>query len=244
MLNPDIELDRLRSNLGNWGWSPSEVDSIIEVAAEDINNIIVEAVSNATSEAITHAETIGAQDFIDDIDVIQQGSIYLVSTKSGNTDFSILRTENLPNLLKNAKTAVDGSRYKVIPMRDKKPRMGVSTFQSMSQQDRDVQAARSAITEKAQANRSAKATAMADQFRQNLARTISVRRKDPAQSMGEPTFRTASSKQDPSKDWVIPEIDRDMTQYLLDLNDRIKDTVQAAVSTTISFYEQEYGKHQ
>lgn len=240
MINPDTELDRLRWNLSGKAWTETEIDEIIGLVSEDINNVILDAVSNATSQAITHAEAIGAQDFIDDIDVIQEGSLYVITTKSGITDFTVQRVENLPNLLKNGKDMKGGGKYKVIPIREKRSRMGTSTFESMAQQDRDKQSARTALADDASSNRSARATTMAQQFRQNLAKTIESRKKALPQEVGTPQFRTATSNQDPKKDWVIPEIDRDMTQYLIDLNDRIRDTVQESVTTIISFYQQEY----
>jgi predicted RNA binding protein with dsRBD fold (UPF0201 family) len=240
MLNPDFELDRLRWSLEGKGWLPDEVDRIVDLAAEEINNIILDVVSNASATAISHAEIIGAQEFVFDIDIAQEGFLYFIKTKSGKTDYSIPRTENLPNLLKNGKPTKDGGKYKVIPLRDKKPKVGLSSFETMQNQQRIQDAARTVLIENNKDNRSARANQMADQFRQELARTVSARQKH-AEAVGAVSFRTASSKQDPKSQWVIPEIDRDMTQYLLDLNDRIKDTVEDAVTVIINSYQQEYG---
>lgn len=240
MINPDLELDRLRWNLQNKNWEPQEIDSIVDMAAEEINNTILDVVSNASATAISHAEMIGAQDFIFDVDIVQEGSMYFIRTKSGKTDFSIPRTENLPNLLKNGKPTKDGGKYKIIPMREKKPKIGLSSFDTMAEQQRQIDAARGAIIENNRNNRSARANAMADQFRQGLAKNIAARQKVHAEETGPVQFRTASSKQDPTTQWVIPEIDRDMTQYLVDLNDRIKEVVTESVLTIIKFYETEY----
>lgn len=241
MINPDLELDRLRWNLQSKEWMPHEVDQIVDLAAEEINNIILDVVSNASATAISHAEIIGAQDFIMDVDIAQEGFMYVIKTRSGKTDFSIPRTENLPNLLKNGKPTKDGGRYKIIPIREKKIKVGLSSFEVMYEQQRQVDSARGALIENNRNNRSARANMMADQFKQGLARTISGKRFEKAEEMGPVSFRTASSKQDKTTQWVIPEIDRDMTQYLLDLNDRIKETVESAVITIIASYEQEYG---
>lgn len=241
MLNPDFELDRLRWNLQGKGWLPDEVDRIVDLASEEINNIILDVISNASATAISHAEIIGAQEFIFDIDIVQEGFLYFVKTKSGKTDYSIQRVENLPNLLKNGKPTKDGGKYKVIPIRDKKPKIGLSSFETMQDQQRISDAARTSLIENNRDNRSARANQMADQFRQGLARTVSARQKQHAEAVGPVSFRTASSKQDSKSQWVIPEIDRDMTQYLLDLNDRIKETVETSVMTIIGSYEQEYG---
>jgi hypothetical protein len=240
VINPDFELDRLRWNLSNKNWEPQEIDSIVDMAAEEINNTILDVVSNASATAISHAETIGAQDFIFDVDIVQEGAMYFIRTRSGKTDFSIPRTENLPNLLKNGKPMKDGGKYKIIPMREKKPKVALSSFEVMSEQQRQVDAARGVIIENNRNNRSARANAMADQFRQGLAKNTASRQKQHAEETGPVMFRTATSNQDPTTQWVIPEIDRDMTQYLVDLNDRIKEVVTESVLTIIQFYETEY----
>ena len=241
MLNPDLELDRLRWNLQDKGWLPDEVDKIVDLASEEINNIILDVISNASATAISHAEIIGAQEFLHDIDVVQEGFLYFIGTKSGKTNYSIERVENLPNLLKNGKPTKDGGKYKVIPLRERNLKVGLSSFETMQEQQRMSSAARAAMIESNRDNRSARANQMADHFKQSLARTVNARQRQKAQETGPTIFRTASSKQDQKSQWVIPEIDRDMTQYILDLNDRIKDTVESAVMTIIKSYEQEYG---
>lgn len=241
MINPDFELNRLRWSLHNKQWLPEEVDQIIDTATQEIDNIILDVISNASADAISYAETIGAEEFIADIDIVQEGSLYFVRTRSGKTDYSIPRIENLPNLLRNGKMSKDGSIYKVIPMRDKVAKNLTSSFQMQLQQQSQIDAARDTIVEANKNNRSIRANTMADQFRQNLAKTIGSRKKDDVRGPVS-SFRTVSSKQDPKSDWVIPEKERDMTQYLLELNDRIKDSVEGAVITIINFYQQEYGQ--
>jgi hypothetical protein len=241
MLNPDFELDRLRWSLQNKGWESDEIDQVVDLASEEINNVILDVISNASATAIDHAEIIGAQEFLQDIDIQQEGFMYFIKTKSGKTDYSIQRTENLPNLLKNGKPTKDGGKYKIIPMREHKPVIGRSSFETVMNQQRIIDASRAALLDSNKDSRSARANQMADQFRQGLARTVGARQKEHAKEVGPPSFRTASSNQDPRSQWVIPEIDRDMTQYLLDLNDRIKDTVESSITTIITFYQQEYG---
>lgn len=235
-MNPDLEIERLRWTLSDRGWEPSETDTICDMASNDINNIILDVISNATSTAITHAESIGALSFINDIDIIQEGWIYIISTKSGNMDYSVSGRKNLPNLLKNAKTAKDGSRYKVIPIKDKK--IGTSSFDVAREMQRDVDAARAELMQ-SKDGRSARASSMIESFRKNIGKS-SINLSE-ANSIGITTgFRTASSKQDADSQWVVPDIDRDMTTYIANLNNNIRSTIYDAVSTIIESYEEEY----
>lgn len=240
MLSPDLEINRLRWNLSNKGWQSQELDAICDQAAADINTIILDVVSGATAEAIEYAEAIGADDFIDDLDIVESGSIFQIRTRSGKTDYSRSRKEMLQHLLKNAKTAQDGSKYKVIPMRDKqKFDIGTSMFDTMKKVDAAQQEAKTAIVDNNQNNRSARANQMAYQFRQSMKRSMLDDNKKV--NDGPVTgFRTASSKQNADTQWVIPEKDVDMTQFLAELNNRIEDTIEQSVVFIIKSYEEEY----
>ena len=242
MINPDFELERLRWNLQNRDLTQYEIDTVCRQASEDVNAIILDIISNAASEAVSHAESIEAWDFISDMDVGQDGWVYVVKTKSGLTDYSIDAVHNLPNLLKNAKTAADGSKYKVIPMKEKSNKrvIGTSSADVMAAQTDAANAARQSLRDR-QGDRSARANVMAENFRQQIAQRMQARKEDDKRTEGPTTgFRTATSKQDAASQWVIPEKNRDMTQYLLDLNDRIKSTVEDSVMQIINSYQQEY----
>lgn len=241
MLNPDLEINRLRWTLSNRGWEALELDQICDQAAADINNLILDVVSSATAEAVSYAEAIGATEFIDDLDIVESGNIFQIRTRSGRTDFTRERKEMLPHLLKNGETAADGSRYKVIPIHEKqKFDIGSSMFETMKKLDASQQAARAALVDNARNNRSARATQMADQFRQSMRQTMVSKNKkvDDGPVTG---FVTASSKQNPETQWVIPEKDADMTQFLSDLNNRISDSIEQSLILILKSYEEEYG---
>jgi hypothetical protein len=237
LINPNNELDRLRWDLNSKNYDSAYIDMILESAAQAINESIVDIVTTATAEAVIFAEDIGAEDFISDVDVFEDGYIYKIGTRSGQTDFSIDRVENLPNLLKNAETAKDGTRYKVIPITDKneKPKIGASMFESMKAQQRIQVAKKDAMLAEGR-DRTIRAKSVADSVRQSLNRSMPARAKEGRAT----SFRTATSKQDPSTQWVIPEIDRDMTQYLYDLNHRIDMDIQQAITMILSSYQREY----
>lgn len=236
MLNPDLEINRLRWTLQDRGFNPIDVDVICRSASNEITDSILDIVAGASSEAVSYAESIGATNFFADIDVVPDGYSFAIKTRSGNTDYSIDHRENLANLLKSGKTAPDGSKYKVIPIKDK-PKMGTSTFVNMRDQNKAAQAARQALKDK-QATVSERAHLIANQMRQSMSTTIAERKKQ--DTGGTTHFKTASSKQDASKDWVIPEINRDMTQYLQELNDNIKISINDMIEYTVNRYSQEY----
>jgi hypothetical protein len=236
MLDPYFEINKLRWKLQNRGYSYSDVDTISRQASDDIHAAILDVVSDASAEAVSYAESIGATDFFADIDVVPDGFAFAIKTRSGRTDYSIDRTENLTNLLKNAKTAADGSRYKVIPIKEK-PKMGISSMANMQQQSDAAKIARAKLLESNRANISERASTIADQLRQSMAATIASNRE---RQEGDVKFKTASSKQEAHISWVIPEMDRDMTQYLHQLNDGIKVSIENSVLLIIARYDEEY----
>jgi hypothetical protein len=242
LLNPDFEINRLRFELQGTDLSPHEIGDIISAASNEVNDAIMNAIGDAASEAVSHAELLGAEDFINDMDIVQDGYIYIIGTRSGKTDYTRQKVENLPNLLKNAKIAKDGSKYKVIPIKQKisKPKIGTSSFDVMRDQAQMQAEARATLLEDMRTDRSARADAMADQFRARIASSIRSKKNTPDQQGPTVAFRTASDKQDAHGSWVIPEKDMDMTQFLIDLNEKIRDTIATAVMSIVDQYKQEY----
>ena len=67
MVNPDAELHRLRYTLSNSGWSIGEIDQIVDEASRDVNELILDIVSNAVAQATDYAQDIGAEEFMCDL---------------------------------------------------------------------------------------------------------------------------------------------------------------------------------
>ena len=116
MINPDAEVDRLRHTLMQEGYDLADADLICDAASDDINELMLDIAANAITEATEYAAQIGAEDFIDDIDVIPSGGIFIVTTRSKRTDYSEPERKMLLDLIKNGENAADGSKYKVIPI--------------------------------------------------------------------------------------------------------------------------------
>ena len=117
----------------------------------------------------------------------------------------------LPHLLKNPKIANDGTLYKVIPVG--------------SSSDNKPKISNNIFD--AQKNINAKRIEEAKERRTNRA-------------PGKQEFRTATSKQSPTRDWVIPEKTKDFTEELKSINDRLQDQLEEIIISTIEDYEDNF----
>jgi hypothetical protein len=169
-------------------------------------------------DALSYAAFLKAKEFIDTADVIDLGHSFEIVSTSGKTDFSTDARQMLPSLLKNAKTAKDGSRYQAIPVGGSK-----SSF------DREA-----AI---ASANKAAKELAKNAGRRDisNEARSIYQngmnRPKEPRGGTTE--FRVATSKQNPATQWVYPAQEKDMTEYLNYINQEMNNAIRMFMYSVI-----------
>lgn len=243
MINPDIEIANLRHFLNGRGWLPQEIEDILDLASRDMNEIILDVVSNAVAEATEYAEELGATDFIEDLDVVEIGGGWMITTHSGRTDFSVPERKMLPDLIKDGKVSKDGDRYKVIPVGSKKEiSQPKDLFSTMRQQQVEQREARASLLDKSTDHRSARAQQMASHFRTMVDRRLSdqhVGRKITVPT-GNVEFKTASEKQDVNTQWVAPAIERDMTGFLMDMNKRIDDTIDSSIRFIAESYEKEF----
>lgn len=244
MLNPDAEINRLRSHLMMKQIDMADVDQVCDAASQDVNSAILTIVSEAMVEAAEYAAEIGADEFIDDVDVAEIGGSYNIITRSGQTNYSQPEIKNLPNLLKNAKTAEDGSRYKVIPLDDNnEKRVGNSIFEDQRALQSKIQAARDAVASNLRIGQSPRTNQMTERFREMVKQNLPARKsfysldRVKQNSTQKPRFATASSKQDPETSWVIPARDLDMTGYLMDINSRMQQDIFDTVNTIVREYE-------
>lgn len=230
-------IDDIRSYLYNRGEDMDYIESICEEAAEDLSGLIADSVSAALAEAENRGLESDMKDFAGDLTAVQSGDTFRIVTKSGKTNYSSPERKMLNSLLKNAKTAKDGSRYARIPIRDKK---GPAT-NSM-----DVSKQRQAILEEQ------KAEIQADISQRGIGRDIGKAARDYASRFANPrssdkthsgserssTIRTVSSKQDPNSQWVIPAKDADATSILEDVNNQLVQSIQDAMRAVYERYVQ------
>lgn len=222
----------------------NDVDTVCDAASQDVNEAILTIVSEAMVEAAEYAAEIGADEFIDDVDVAEIGGSYNIITRSGQTNYSQPEIKNLPNLLRNGKTAADGSKYKVIPIGSSNSRkMGNSIFEDQQALQSKIQAARDSLRNDLRVGQSPQANAMTERFREMIRKRMPAREsffkldRVKQNSTVEPRFVTASSKQDPETSWVVPARDLDMTGYLMDINSRVQQDIYDTVTAIINEYE-------
>ena len=242
MVNPDAEINRLRSLLMSRRADFSTIDAVCDAASKDINEAILDIVSNGMSEAAEYATELGIDEFISDMDIVNVGGSYQVITTSGKTDFSTPPIPMLPHLLKNAKTAKDGSRYKVIPIGGEsgKRTMGRSIFEDQRALQGKIQQAREALRDSLNLNQQQRSGAMIDKFRDMVRSNLPTRQSFYSRTntrRTNPEFRTASSKQDSTTQWVIPAKELDMTGFLMNLNTKIQSDISSSIMTIVSEYE-------
>jgi hypothetical protein len=168
------------------------------------------AIESRMQSAMDEAVSVGADKNSTDFinEIAIDYSNYYIRTTSGNTDFSEPPFPMLPKLLQGAKPMKDGSGvYKVIPM-------GSSS------------------------NNSVKLNNIFDtQKAINVERLLEAKRKNKSVSKGSTKFRTATSKQSADTNWVIPAKEKDFSEDLTDINNRLENDLKNIILSVIKEYE-------
>lgn len=251
MLDPNYEIDQLKQRLRFKNLSEDIISSICENVANEIINASTDLLANAMEEAVQLGQDKRSVQFISELKAIQHGNHFMVDTESGRHNFSEPPFPMLPRLLKNAKVAEDGSLYKVIPIRDKgssgsSGRMKVTTEAALkgindarreakAQRDEAGDDFRSQLTPDALKGMSTFAALQAiNQVRKSFP-TMREKSTEPVVA-----FRTASSKQDQTKQWVYPRRDMDMSSGLHDINSTLQVRLDDAIRDIIHRHETRY----
>jgi predicted RNA binding protein with dsRBD fold (UPF0201 family) len=235
-----LDLERLRFALSRNQVSNLQIQYICDEAEGEINEALLSIVSSAVSEALDHAIEIGADAFVDDIQVLPDANgFYQISTHSGNMNYSKESKEMLLHLLKNAKTSQDGHRYKVIPLSQKDTKVEQSMFSVLQARQDAMDDARAALREQAKNRRMGITEALRINVSKQATAAHTVRSSSHAKS-GHVEFRTASDRQDPMKDWIIPAKEADMGDYIQDLNRKIVDQARESIKALIDSYYSSY----
>lgn len=244
MLDPNAELDRLRQRLRMKNLPESIVDQICDEASREISEITSDLLADAMNEAVNAGGDAMSEEFIDEIRAVRSGASFDIITDSGSTDFSEPPFPMLPRLLKNAKVAKDGSLYKVIPLQRKGIKNEKSITPTTEAAFRRIESARvRAKEDKGETQRSyASPDALKGMDTMSAMQAISsTRQKQPTphNKSKEPVvdFRTASSKQDQSTQWVYPGKKVDMSGALQNINANLHDSIDKAVEEVIRKHE-------
>lgn len=202
----------LRTALENKRVDPRTISNVIAKARREIEEVVQAQGNQALEQAVEMGVEKKAPDFINELqfDMLT----FEVDTESGITDFSEPPRPMLPFLLQNAKPIKDGSGvYKVIPVGKPGTRAKVSTS--------IIDAQKQIVAERAEAAH-ARAKAMA-----------------PAGSKTQ-GFRTATSKQNPETQWVLPATEKDFTDELKTLNESLTANLEASIRDIIESYLEMY----
>lgn len=210
MINAFFELDRLRVHLLSKGVDEKVADKIVAKAKAEIDA----AVQAQGQAAIDQAVEIGAQkesaDFINQLRL--DATRFEIETESGQLEFDEPPRPMLPYLLKNAKPMKDGSGvYKVIPVG--KPGVKPSFAKDIVEEQRRISAERVAAAKQ-------------------RARDIAPH--------GSQIFRTATSKQDPTTQWVQPAKEKDFRDDMAAINQNLRESLDDSIRDIISNYMEMY----
>jgi hypothetical protein len=205
-----FELDRLRYTLRNKGLSDGVVEGIISKANAEISQAVRTHAEAAMQLAIEQGVEKKSATFINELQV--DSNMMQVVTESGNTSFPEPPMPMLPFLLKSAKPMKDGSGvYKVIPVG------------SPSKQPKKV------------------STSIYDSWKQvNAERVENAKRQYDKVAPGGSKFRTASSKQDASTQWVKPAKENDFSDSMRDINKELESTMEQVVRDILRTYEESF----
>ncbi len=236
-------IQQLRQTLLSKGFGFTEADEIADAAAAELDYTIVNILNAATVEAAAYGIEMKADDFVSQMKINRSGETYNITTNTGKTDFSNPPFPLLPYLLKNAKTSKDGHRYKTIPIRKDTASPSarpMGSIEAAIQIDAKAQAAKEArYADRRSQHSSPSPTQAADifagTFSINWPSSKEVRDNRPKPS-GNPEFRTASDKQNPSTSWVLPAQDRDMTRILADINSKLQSDIASATDVIVKKY--------
>lgn len=210
MVNLFFEIAGLRNYLATRGVDATTIDLIVERA----NREIEAAVNQYGQAAVDQAVEIGAQkesaDFINQVHF--DTFHHEISTHSGQLNFDEPPRPMMPYLLKNAKPMKDGSGvYKVVPIGKSGKKSSFAT--NIHDEQRRISAERIE-------NAKARARAIAPP--------------------GSQIFRTVTSKQDPTTQWVQPAKEKDFTQEVADINQNLRNSISSAILDIIDSYKEMY----
>ena len=244
MLDTRTEIDRLRQRLRVKNLSESVIDDICDDVSREISMVTADILADAMSQAVKVGGDLSSTDMINELKAVRTGPTFEIITDSGRTDFSEPPFPMLPKLLKNAKIAQDGSLYKVIPLKKKSSsnRMAVTIEAALE----NINVARRIAKEQRDAEKETRSGFISPDAMKGMdtfsAMQAINRSRQKQQKMGQPTspvveFRTASSKQDASTQWVMPAKQRDATGPLREINMNMHDDIDRAIESIIREHE-------
>ena len=240
MISISFELQRLEQSLFDHTGEYTQTQARIDDLRMSIDNAIAGIVEQSLSYAIDFAEELKAYDFATLVDVreLYEG-MYEITTINGQTDFSVPEIKMLPHLLRNGKTSKEGNVYKVVPIEDESPAKPrhMSVFDVL----RDRQTALTKKRDMLNADSHSRLSSHMSNLSAGIRTPRSEPQHSPKQRSGQVHFVTASSKQDPNNSWVIPEQDKDMTDFLINTNIELSSNIEHIVTEELNNFKRTEG---
>jgi hypothetical protein len=206
-----LELQRLRASLHIKGHDEATIQAIVDKAEREIEMEMQEKIQGAIELLVQSGVQKKSADFINEIRPTP--GAFQLETESGNTDFSEPPYPMLDKLLANAKPLKDGSGvYKVIPVGTPGTKPPIYT---------NIWDAQKAIA--------------AERYETSVSQYNKVK---PTGSKA--NFKTATSKQSRSSQWVMPAKEKDFTQDLTDVNVMLDGSARDIIERVIRSYEDEF----
>lgn len=247
MFDPKMELDNLRMRLLIRSENPKVVEEIMANAEREVSEVISDEVQSSLQRAIEAGAEVKSDDFVTELRAMMIGHSFQITTDSGRMDFSEPPFPMLPRLLKNAKTAKDGSRYKVIPIKKKAQPVSKEAEGNKTAMEamKALDEARRKTAQGAQARKHGErlgslgileqASQLSSFYKYNAPREKTEER--PVQTPGTTVdFKTVSSKQDPATQWVHPGRKIDMGETLRLINFELEQRISERVMEVIRKY--------
>lgn len=219
----------LRQTLRMKNKSADRIDEIVYRAEHDLNVAILDIVTDNLQQVQQLAVEYGIDDFVENVHIQANGGNFDIAITGGKTDFSTPSVEMLPSLLRTGKTSKDGSVYKVIPL----PTIREFKTRSLSNVDAMQARAEEIKKERIDQNRALDAGRMARNLATSAPRAKMEVEVTPA--VGK-EFRTATSKQDQTTQWVRPARDINITNELMDINSRMMAQITSATQSIVHRY--------
>lgn len=219
----------LRRSLKVKNKSDDRIDELVYRAENDLNIAILDIVTDNLQRVQQLAVEYGIDDFVENVHIQANGGSFEIAVIGGKTDFSTPAVEMLPSLLRAGKTSKDGSVYRVIPLptvREFKTR-SLSNVDAMQARAEEIKKERIDHNRQLDAGRMAKSLASsAPRARMDVQVTPAVGKE----------FRTATSKQDQTTQWVRPARDINITNELMDINSRMAAQIRDVTQSIIHRY--------
>jgi len=233
MLTISDEINRLRNLYAMKGVPDDFINGISEEIDQTIRSEIYDVLDFAMQRAHEAGEDYRLEDFMNELTAVRIGDSYNITTDSGKTDFSTPPFPMLPKLLKNAKIAKDGSRYKVIPLSGKGT-PGLTTQKAMG----DLNRARHEMKE-LRGHKKRDPSDKGETFIGMYGKQRSKHKDDIQKNhvYSNTQFRTVTSKQDANTQWVHPGKSGDMSDILKEINNDLQQQVQDIIQSVITQYE-------